>query len=230
MVEIREPLRLVASASEVPFSSDVPARITALYGVPANPPQEPVAVVAATAPSEDHDPYTVTAFADIADRSLHATTARFTGGLSPAALAQAYLDWATHLTAAPGKRMQLLSKAARKTIRFGDYAYRCAIEGGDTQPCIDPLPQDRRFAADAWRKWPFNLIYQGFLLQQQWWHNATTGVRGVSKKHEDIVEFASRQLLDMAAPSNFALTNPEILSRTMSTGGFNLVQGFQKFI
>ncbi|HZC54884.1 MAG TPA: alpha/beta fold hydrolase [Xanthobacteraceae bacterium] len=230
---------LVASSPEVPFSGDVPARATMLRSVPTSPSQESAresaqesaaAVVDSPTPSEDHDPYTVTAFADVADRSLHAATARLTGGLSPAALTQAYLDWATHLAAAPGKRMQLLSKAACKAIRFGNYAYRCALAGGNTQLCIEPLPQDHRFAADAWRKWPFNLIYQGFLLQQQWWHNAATGVRGVSKQHEDMVEFASRQILDMAAPSNFPLTNPEILSRTMTTGGLNLVQGFQNFM
>ncbi|MFY9836410.1 MAG: poly-beta-hydroxybutyrate polymerase N-terminal domain-containing protein, partial [Xanthobacteraceae bacterium] len=45
------------------------------------------------------------------DRSLHAAVARFTGGLSPAALTQAYLDWATHLANAPGKRLQLIDKA-----------------------------------------------------------------------------------------------------------------------
>ena len=53
----------------------------------------------------DRDSFAVTALADLTDRSLHASAAHFTAGLSPAALAQAYLDWATHLANAPGKRM-----------------------------------------------------------------------------------------------------------------------------
>ena len=60
--------------------------------------------------TRETDSYAVTAVADITDRSLHAATARFTVGLSPAALAHAYFDWATHLACAPGKRMQLISR------------------------------------------------------------------------------------------------------------------------
>ena len=77
---------------------------------------------------------------------------------------------------------------------------------------------------------PSNFIYQAFLLQQQWWYNATTGVRGVSQQHEKMVEFAARQILDMFAPSNFLLTNPEILSRTIASGGLNLVRGWQNLL
>ena len=119
-----------------------------------------------------------TALADILDRSLHASVARFTGGLSPAALLEAYLDWATHLANAPGKRLQLSEKAMRKATRFARYAYQYAIEGKTSENCIAPLPQDHRFVSDAWQKWPYVLIYQAFLLQQQWWHNATTGDDG----------------------------------------------------
>jgi polyhydroxyalkanoate synthase subunit PhaC len=143
------------------------------------------------------DSYAVTAFADIADRSVHAAIARLTMGLSPAALAYAYLDWATHLAFSPGKRLQLVNKVARKAVRLNGYAYRCAMERGNVARCIDPLPQDQRFAGEDWHKWPYNLIYQAFLLNQQWWHNATTGIRGVSKQNESMVEFMSRQLLDM---------------------------------
>ena len=181
-------------------------------------------------PREDRDSYSVTAFADITDRSLHAATARLTAGVSPAALAQAYSDWAVHITFAPGKRIQLLHKAARKAVRFANYLQRFGTQGEQTEACIEPLPQDHRFVDEAWRKWPFNFIYQGFLLQQQWWYNATTGIRGVSKQHEEVVAFASRQLLDMVAPSNFPLTNPTILLRTISTGGLNLAKGWQNFI
>jgi polyhydroxyalkanoate synthase subunit PhaC len=200
------------------------------------PPDGPVQLVQTPAdgrrPSQQHDrdSYGVTALADITDRALHAATARFTAGISPAALAAAYLDWAAHLAYAPGKRMLLLSKALRKAMRFGTYLQKHAVSGGQTEDCIKPLPQDHRFADEAWHKSPFNLFYQGFLLQQQWWHNATTGIRGVSKQHENLVEFAARQILDMMAPSNFPLTNPEILTRTVASGGANLAIGWQNFI
>ena len=76
--------------------------------------RQPVAALPALEP-EERDSYSVTAFADVTDRSLHAAAARLTGGLSPAALTQAYLDWATHLANAPGKRL-LPSKLRVGTI------------------------------------------------------------------------------------------------------------------
>jgi len=189
-----------------------------------------MAMVSTTDSSSDRNSYATTALADITDRSLHAAAARFTFGLSPAALTDAYLDWTTHLTYAPGKRLQLADKAARKMIRFVNYIGRCATDREKTECCIAPLPQDKRFVVESWQQWPFNFIYQAFLLQQQWWHNAATGVRGVSKRHEEMIEFATRQLLDMVSPSNFFLTNPEVLQRTLRSGGKNLLQGWQNFV
>ncbi|MBM3552845.1 MAG: hypothetical protein FJX45_14040 [Alphaproteobacteria bacterium] len=151
----------------------------------------------------EQDSYAATALGDVIDRSLHATLARFTLGLSPAALGGAYLDWATHLAASPGKQAQLFGKAARKIIRLAHHARQCALQGGMSDPCIEPLPQDRRFVGEAWRRWPYNFIYQSFLLNQQWWHNATTSVRGVTKQHENVVEFVSRQILDMVTQSRY---------------------------
>jgi hypothetical protein len=66
-----------------------------------------------------------TALGDVIDRSLHAATARFTAGLSPAALAEAYIDWATHLASSPGKRMQLLEKATKKAVRLARHTSQC---------------------------------------------------------------------------------------------------------
>jgi len=226
MADTRQPLRIVATPEIV---AGVQSFEKDSDGAVERPAADPTAAFEGVSPLEDRDPYTVTAFADVTDRALHATLARFTGGLSPAALTQAYSDWATHLAAAPGKQIQLLNKAARKAIRFSNYALRCALEGAGTENCIEPLPQDRRFAAEEWRKWPFNFISQAFLLQQQWWHNATTDVRGVSKRHQDMVGFGARQLLDVVAPSNFPTTNPEIIQRTIACGGFNLLKGFANF-
>jgi polyhydroxyalkanoate synthase subunit PhaC len=161
---------------------------------------------------------------------VHATGARFTGSLSLPALWLAYCDWAIHLAGSPGKRLQLLQKAIRKQARLATHVAHCLSEKGPHGRCIEPLPQDQRFAADAWQMWPYNIIYQSFLLQQQWWHNATTDVRGVTKQHETVVSFMTRQFLDMMSPSNFIATNPEVLERTAREGGMNLVRGYQNFV
>ena len=163
------------------------------------------------------------------DRFLHAAEAKLTGGISPASAMLAYLDWAVHLANSPGKQNELVKKAIRKSVLLSSY-----LEGLCTcktdKPCIAPLPQDKRFSAPEWQTFPFNVYYQTFLLMQQWWYNATTGVHGVSKHHEDVVTFSVRQALDVFSPSNFPLTNPEILQATLRSGGMNLIQGYQNFL
>ena len=211
----------------IPTQTDAP---TDLKPAASKPALRIVPKAGGIAPSEEiegRDSYAVTAVADITDRSLHAAIARFTFGLSPAALAKAYFDWAIHLAVSPGKRLQLVEKAARKSFRFANYTFRSALQGGSAPCCIEPLPQDRRFDGADWQKPPFNFMYQAFLLQQQWWYNATTGIRGVTKHHEAMAEFVARQILDMVSPSNFLATNPEALRHTVSKGGMNLVSGLR---
>ncbi len=101
------------------------------------------------APPAQCDSYVVTALSDVTDRALHAAMARFTMGLSPAAIAAAYLDWLAHLMAAPGKRLQLIDKMARKSMRLADFAWQQVQRPGKAPLAIEPLPQDRRFAGEA---------------------------------------------------------------------------------
>lgn len=162
------------------------------------------------------------------DRSSFAAIAQLTSGQSPATLAQSFSDWWTHILCSPGRQLQLAAKGGRKLMRLADYAMRSA-SGSDPEPAIDPLPQDRRFADAAWKRHPFDLIEQAFLLQQQWWHAATTGVSGVTGHHEAIVEFATRQMLDMVSPTNFIPTNPVLQQRILETGGQCLVEGARFF-
>jgi polyhydroxyalkanoate synthase subunit PhaC len=203
-----------------------PATSSPRERLPAAAGHRPLSLLAS---SLERDSYASTALGDIIDRSLNAAVARFTAGLSPAALLEAYLDWAVHLAMAPGKRVQLLEKALKKTVRLACYGQAVWLPDAPAG-CIEPLPQDRRFVAEAWQQSPYNVIYQGFLLQQQWWHNATTGIRGVSKQHERMVEFTARQILDMFSPSNFLFTNPELMHRALEQGGANLVRGAQNFL
>jgi len=155
--------------------------------------------------------------------------AQMTGALSPITLAQSYFDWLVHLAVAPGKQLQLAAKSGRKLVRLADYAGRSSMGKAD-EPAIEPLPQDHRFDDPAWKQPPFDLIAQSFLLGQQWWHAATTDVPGVTRHHQQVVEFVARQLLDMIAPTNFVASNPVLQCRIAETGGQCLVEGARLFL
>jgi polyhydroxyalkanoate synthase len=163
------------------------------------------------------------------DRLLHAWQGQLTAGISPGALIQAFSDWAIHLANAPGKRADLVRKGFRKALRLAYWSLRAPTDP-ETPYAIEPLPQDRRFRAPEWHSYPAAAMWQTFLMYQQWWHNATTGVRGVNPRHEEIVSFTMRQILDAFAPSNFPWTNPEVVRATMMSGGLNLQRGFQNFL
>jgi polyhydroxyalkanoate synthase len=163
------------------------------------------------------------------DRLIHANMGRVTGNLSPASVGNAFADWAFHLALSPGKQAELGVKALRKATRLAIYAAESARDP-QTPPCVQPLPHDHRFDDERWRSWPFNLMYQGFLLHQQWWWNAVNGIRGVSREHEERTQFMVRQLLDLVSPSNFPATNPQVLDATLRKGGANFVAGLQNFL
>ena len=163
------------------------------------------------------------------DHAFKANLARLTFGLSPAVLAEEAFDWLAHLAISPGKQLQLTENAFREATRFAIYAAQSVANPG-TPPCVSALPQDRRFRGEAWQRWPYNLIYQSFLLTQDWWHKATTEIDGVSQRHEEGLSFTARQILDYMSPSNFVWTNPEIAQATATQGGLNLVQGCQNLI
>jgi poly[(R)-3-hydroxyalkanoate] polymerase subunit PhaC len=163
------------------------------------------------------------------DRSLRAGLGRLTAGLSPAALGAAYLDWAIHLLVSPGRRLELANLALSGMVENAAFARVCALRGS-ADPCACALPQDNRFRAPEWQQAPYNALAHAFLSVERWWEAATSGIRGVSKQHQDVVTFTARQLLDMAAPSNFILTNPQVAARTLQQGGRNLVRGLGNLV
>lgn len=86
------------------------------------------------------------------------------------------------------------------------------------------------FGDPGWQRWPYTLYYRSFLLNQQWWHNATTDIDGLAPESERVVSFIARQLLDRWSPSNLPWLNPEVSQTTLATGGMNLVNGWQNFV
>lgn len=177
--------------------------------------------------AQDHEAPEGEAF-KVIDRMREAMSAQLTGGLSPAALALAFFDWTLHLAMAPGKQMELAGEASRQ---LGGLMIYAATGGLDpvVPACILPLPGDNRFHDEGWRKLPFNIFSQAFLVNHQWWHKATHGVPGLTPHHRDVVSFVARQWLDIFSPSNNPMLNPEVLTKTMEAGGGNLLQGFQNW-
>jgi polyhydroxyalkanoate synthase len=158
------------------------------------------------------------------DRMLHAGMARLTGGLSPMGLALAGFDWAGHLMAAPGRQAELAALAGAEAMRVVQDTIAARRDPKAADPSRRGLPQDRRFADPAWHQWPFDLYARSFIAAERWWDEAAR-VKGTSARHQALVAFVARQLLDMGAPSNFLPTNPVVLKRTLQAGGLNLVQG-----
>ncbi len=164
------------------------------------------------------------------DKAFSAVLARVTGGISPAALSMAYLDWACHLAAAPQRQLEIAHDAWRAARHVAERSWHFADPNRSPWDLTRPQPNDHRFSKPQWASQPFNLFAQAFLLGEDWWHKATTGIRGVDPANEAVVDFSLRQFLDVFAPSNFAATNPEVVERTFRSGGENLIFGWQNWL
>ncbi len=156
------------------------------------------------------------------DQMLHAQEARLTAGLSPAAFWLACSDWAIHLANAPFRRLELGTLALQQWRRLLDAAMGAQV--------IAPNPRDHRFRDEAWQHAPYNVLYQAFLLAEEWWAAASDAGDAVSRHNAQVVAFAARQRLDMLSPSNVPWLNPEVMQETLRTGGHNIQMGFRNFL
>ena len=157
-----------------------------------------------------------------ADLMANSAIARITGGISPAAVGNAFADWLAHLAMSPAKRTELVSSAWRRAGQLALSSY------SELQP--DSVAVDKRFADPLWQRWPYNAYVAAFLQNEQWWQEAARGTRGVSQHHADVIDFTTRQWLDMCAPSNFIATNPVVQDKTVMSGGANLLAGMQRML
>ncbi|MGY3603463.1 MULTISPECIES: PHA/PHB synthase family protein [unclassified Bradyrhizobium] len=109
---------------------------------------------------------------------------------------------------------------------FGSAARRMA--GQEAKAAIDPAPRDKRFADPEWRSNQFfDFILQLYLLTTQWAQELVRNAEGIDPHTRKKAEFYVQQIANALAPSNFVLTNPEVLRTTMETNGDNLVRGMK---
>lgn len=163
------------------------------------------------------------------NRIARALTARVTQGVSPHAQANAWFDWLSHLSRAPGRQVELVLLAAVYALRLAGLAAGRDGEPGDSLP-FAPEPKDRRFADPAWLTMPYLWWQQAFLAQEAWWRAATEPVRGMQPEDAARVAFMAYQWLDAVSPSNSPWLNPVIAKRTLDERGANLARGLQYFL
>ena len=103
------------------------------------------------------------------------------------------------------------------------------IIGKKIEPVVVPEKGDKRFSDEEWEDNPaFNFLKQNYLLTTQAMMDAIDGVEGIDEKTRQRLAFFTRQWINAIAPTNFLLTNPEVLRLTIESRGQNLVQGMKQ--
>ncbi len=102
------------------------------------------------------------------------------------------------------------------------------VMGGEAKPLVEPPPGDRRFRAEEWRSNEiFDFVKQSYLLTANAMKDMVAGLEGLSPEERRRVAFFTKQFADAFAPTNFPLTNPDVLKATLASNGENLLKGLE---
>jgi len=103
--------------------------------------------------------------------------------------------------------------------------------GAPMAAIAEPAKGDKRFKHEDWQEHAlFDYIKQSYLIAARWLQKAVADVEGLTPDSQKKVAFFTRQYIDALAPSNFALTNPEVFREIVATGGQNLVKGLHNLL
>src|SRR5687768_16820880 len=103
--------------------------------------------------------------------------------------------------------------------------------GMQAQPVAEPSKSDSRFKDGDWSaNFLFDLIKQSYLISARHIQHAVSQVEGLTPESEKKVAFFTRQYVDALSPTNFLLTNPQVLRETLNSGGQNLVRGLNNLL
>jgi polyhydroxyalkanoate synthase subunit PhaC len=101
--------------------------------------------------------------------------------------------------------------------------------GAETAP--PAAVTDRRFAAPEWAASPvFDMIRQSYLMIADHMLKAADNIDGVDPAQKEKIAFATRTMVEAMSPSNFVMTNPVVLQKTLESGGQNLLKGLEHML
>ena len=148
------------------------------------------------------------------DQTLHSLWAKSSMGLSPIAMTLAYMDWAMHLGTSPGQQMLQAQQSWA--------ALQSQLQDAGEE-------SDARFRDPSWQQWPYKPLKETYKAQSDHWLRSTQ-VQGMSDHHRHMVQFFTRQWLDALSPSNWPLSNPEVLHKALETQGESLQKGLKHYL
>jgi polyhydroxyalkanoate synthase len=152
------------------------------------------------------------------------------GMSDPLNIGQAFLEMTARLMAQPEKLVQAQMSLWSDYMNLWQTTAR-RMMGGPAEPVIAPAPDDRRFKDAAWQDNElFDFVKQSYLLTARWLQTTVKDVEGLDDKTARKVEFYTRQFVDAIAPTNFLMTNPEVLRVTIESKGENLLNGLKNML
>lgn len=148
----------------------------------------------------------------------------------PLGLNRAFLDLTTALMRNPEKIVEAQMNAWNSYFDLWISTANRML-GEDSQPVVEPEKGDRRFRSEHWQENPFfDYLKQSYLVAANSIQSIVADVEGLDEKTARKVEFYTKQYVDALSPTNFVLTNPEVIEKTIETRGENLLQGLRNFV
>src|SRR3954466_6668863 len=145
-------------------------------------------------------------------------------------IAKAFMDLYSRMAADPALVASATMKLWAEQMRLLQSSWMKML-GMPSEPVAEPAKGDWRFKDEEWSKnFLFDYIKQSYLISARNIQHAVAQVEGLSPESEKKVAFFTRQYVDALAPSNFLLTNPQVLRETMASGGQNLVKGLHNLL
>ncbi len=137
---------------------------------------------------------------------------------------------ARHWVADPSKLVAAQGELFRSYADLWDRSVRRFL-GEKVEPVVEPEPGDNRFKDPDWSNTQyFDFWKQAYLITSRWAEDLTRNTEGIDDKTRKKALFYLNQMLAAFSPSNFPLTNPEVVRTTLQTNAANLVQGMAHFV
>ena len=145
-------------------------------------------------------------------------------------LAKAYMDLYAKMLSNPAALVATLTNLMIDYAQLWQSSWM-KLMGVQTAPVAVPARGDGRFKDDDWSSnFLFDYLKQSYLITARHIQHAVADVEGLPAESEKKVAFFTRQYVDALSPSNFALTNPQVLRETVSSGGQNLLKGLDNLL